>query len=300
MDQDQITAILNGIRFSNAENGFLIGDFQSGKEKVNALGTLLNPEIGLTYKLFGKWIDDDKWGKQFKIRTYEVILPQTTDGIYRYIVRTAKWVGPKIARLLIEKYAEKTLDMLKSSPERVADEIKGVTLIRAKEIQRTIRENAEIEETVVKLEELIGGMGLRQSLPTDLVVKYGADAVRMLEEDPYMLTDMNGIGFPSADVIAVNRFKIDKQSEKRLKAAIRHILQVNAVDGNVWIGYSRLINNFSELLDVQMENEVGLLLKQMEEQRMIEIDGAYIASKYMAVEESNLAVKIKELMWGDI
>jgi len=42
-----------------------------------------------------QWVDDPRFGRQFKFTRYVAEIPQSTDGIYRYLVKVAKWVGPR-------------------------------------------------------------------------------------------------------------------------------------------------------------------------------------------------------------
>jgi len=62
---DLIEATLNHIRFQN-DRGFLIGMFQSEKNEFAGLGNILRPEIGMSYKLMGKWSIDPSGGSNSK------------------------------------------------------------------------------------------------------------------------------------------------------------------------------------------------------------------------------------------
>ena len=288
---DMIEATLNHIRFER--NGFLIGMFQSEKNEFAGLGNILRAEIGMTYRLFGKWQVDPQWGRQYRFKTFEAIIPKSTDGIYRYIVRVAKWVGPKIARMLIEAYGSDTLDMLRDDPKRVAENIKGITLARAQEIQSIIRENQQFEGAMVELEKLVGGFGLRASLPVDLLQKWGANAVPMLRENPYLLIEMERVGFPSADKLAIDRFKVKPQSVFRQQAAVVHAIQERAHgEGHVWVGIEELVNDVKKMIRC----DPGEGLSRAIEKSAVVQDGGLVALASMARDEEYISKKVKELL----
>lgn len=290
-------ATLNHIRFK--KEAFIIGMFQGEKEEFAALGNIMNAEIGMGYKLWGKWVDDPQWGKQLKIKTYEAITPKSTDGIYRYIVRIAKWVGPKTGKALVEKYGAQTLDVLRLKPEQIAAEIKGITIERAKEIQILIQDNEAIEGALVELEKLIGGAGLRQSLPMDLVQKWGANAVPMLKDNPYLLIEMKQVGFPSADRIAVDRFKVQPQSVFRQQAAVIHFIREKTHgEGHVWVDEKGLVDDVRRLIRCDPAEglaravEKGAVVRDEETGTGIGL----VALVGMARDEKYIADKVKEML----
>ena len=287
---NELTATLSRIRFQN-EKGFLIGVFDKGKSRIAALGNLLKPKVGFDYKLRGKWVNNDVYGQQFKFHSYETIKPKSTDGIYRYLVHTAKWIGPIVANNLIEEYGQETINVLKTDPKKIARDIKGLTIKRAKEIQNIILENDAIEAIVVDLEALIGGMGTRKSLPIEIAKKWGGDAIDVLKENPYRLTKFRGIGFLTADKIALARFKIDKKSIHRQKAGILHVLKENELEGNVWCYIDQLFRDAETLLGCDVSEGFEEILKE----NVTKLSNL-IANKVIAYNEKYIADKIKNLM----
>jgi len=285
--------ILTNIRFQNIETGFLIGSFQHNRISFIALGQILRPEIGLEIKLFGKWVNDQKYGRQFKFSTHEIVIPKDVDGIFRYIVRVCRFVGPKTGRTLVETYGAETLDALRDKPNQVARDIKGITITRAKEIQAHIVKNQEIEGALVELEKLIGGAGLRQSLPMDLVQKWGGDAVAMLKENPYRLIQMKQVGFPSADRLAVDRFKVKPQSVFRQQAAVIYAIREKTHgEGHVWIEVAELVKEVKSMIRC----DPGEGLARAIDKGAVVREDECVALKAMARDEAYIAEKIKELL----
>ena len=226
---ESLNGILSHIHFH--KNGFLIGRLDSGEA---ILGDMEAPCPGQEYRFRGDWTDNPKFGRQFKFFSYQTEIPPTTDGIYRYLVKVAKWVGPKVGDAIIEAFGEKTLEVLKHDPLRVTT-IKGVTLERAKEISKNLLENESIEAAHIELESLLGGHHLPKKTIPRLIEKYGGDAPAQVRNNPYILQELKGVGFPTADRVAIAT-GIDPQSRARRMAATIYILK-EAADrqGHVWL-----------------------------------------------------------------
>ena len=246
---EKITATLENIRYQN-EEGFVIAGFaEGGLVPFTALGNMLNPQPNMDYTLFGKWMTNKKWGRQFQFSRYETIQPRDEDGIYRYLVRTVRFVGPSIAEDLLEKYGERTLEVLRTDPLDVAKSIKGITLQRAENIQQELVEMEADEAVMVELLQILDIPGLRKSLPYDLMNDYGSDAATRLKENPYIIMDYHGTGFLMADSLALHSCGIDPDSEFRARAAVVWAIKQGMQEGNTWVS--------NEFIDIRII-EVGI------------------------------------------
>ena len=130
------------------------------KNPFVALGNMINPEIYMDYILTGHWQENDRYGSQLKFHAYEMVVPVDANGIFKYIVRTCKFVGGKVGNAIVDKYGEDTLRMLKTNPIMVSMDIKGITPERAKEIQAVLLENEATEKVMVELEVLLNIPGM--------------------------------------------------------------------------------------------------------------------------------------------
>lgn len=249
----KITATLTGIRYSG-DNNFIIGMFSNETGDFSGLGNMFRPEIGMEYHVFGDWSTHPQYGRQLKFVRYETIQPVDTDGIYKYLVRIARWVGPSIGDKLVEKYGDETLEILRTDPQRVARDIPGLTESRALEIQSGLLEVEAMESIIVELLTILTIPGLRKSLPFDLVDRFGSDAVDMVRENPYVLTEFPGIGFQLADAVALS-LHFDQNSLYRKMAATIFTLGENEHEGNVWMDMGQLVENTCNLLGILTAGE---------------------------------------------
>jgi exodeoxyribonuclease V alpha subunit len=254
---EALTGTLEFVKFHR--NGFLIGQLDSGD---TILGDMLEPCEGQKYRFTGEWVDNPRWGKQFKFARYQAEIPPTTDGIYRYIVRTAKWVGPKVGRDIIKFFGNRTLAILKYAPLRVAISIRGITLERAEEISRGLLENEDLEAAAVELENLFGGVGglPKKTIPR-LIERFGSDAPAQVRRNPYVLQEIRGVGFPTADRTAI-KLGVDRESLERRAAATVHVLEEAAYNrGHVWLPLDKYEEKLQALIGVPSDGVITTLIK---------------------------------------
>jgi exodeoxyribonuclease V alpha subunit len=280
---ESLTGVLFDITFH--KNGFLIARLDTGD---TVLGDMLEPCPGQEYRFSGEWVDNPRWGRQFKFVRYQAEIPQTTDGIYRYIVKTAKWVGPEIGKRLIETFGEKTLEVMKHDPLRVAMSIKGITLERAEEMSADLLENEDMEAAQVELEHLLGGHHLPKKTIPQLLERYKSDAPARVRHNPYVLQDVRGVGFPTADRVALAT-GIDRQGQARRMAATIHVLKEAADSrGHVWLPLEKYEEKLLNLIGSPSDGVAHTMENVVLEREML-------ALKDLADDEKDVAGMIRML-----
>ncbi len=273
------------------ESGFFIGNFREERTVFTAKGSLINPQIGLKYKLMGKWELSHKYGRQFSFSLFETEIPNDPDGIFKYLVRSCKYVGPAIGQALVDKYNTETLTIIKESPVKVASEIPGLTLDRVKEIRDKLIENETCEKTMIALEGLLNIEGMFKALPGKVYAKYKSNAPDKVKENPYLLTAFPRVGFSLADRVALH-IGFSRASIERKKAAAIHCLKEYIQTGSVWILKSDLLVEMNALIQItNLEEGVQALIND----GTIVLENDYITFKRLAMEERKIASKAVRL-----
>ena len=288
---ETLTGQLSDIRF--ARDGFLIGQLAGGEA---ILGTLSEPIIGQTYDLMGEWVSDPKWGKQFRFQRYVTQVPQDSEGIFRYLVRTMKWIGPVVGRNIVKTFGDDALTILKQDPQRAADEIKGLTLKRAEEISRDLIKNQDREAAAVELESMIGGQHLPKHVITTLIETHHSDAPARVRQVPYgTLMEVRGVGFTLADRVAVSpAVGYARDGEERRMAATLHVMEEAAAGaGHTWLPGERLITQVQELIGFPPGADVRV--KLIEDEKIRVRDGMIALSK-LADDERDVAAFIRQAL----
>lgn len=291
---DQIQCTLHHLVYESGK-GYIVGSFNVEKsQRFTATGNMAAPQKGYSYELSGAWIINPKYGRQFKFDSYKSIKPTDLDGLFRYIVHTAKWVGPVVGKRLIDAYNFDVLDVLKDDPEGVARDIKGITKARAGDIQRKMLASEKTESLIVELESLVGGLGLRKSLPYEIAERWKSDAGAIIRKNPYVLCELRNVGFLTADKIAVSRVKIPLDAIERKNAAIEYVLQQNESNGNVWIVAVELRDITNDLISCDASEQIIAQIKN----QVIAYEEGFVATNIAAQNEKFVARKLLE-MSGD-
>jgi len=268
------------------DNNFLIGSFQNETIGMfTAMGSIIQPQVNMDYSLTGSWQDTAKYGQQFKFTSYQSLQPTTKNGIYKYLVRTCKFVGSVVGNRLLDAYGEQTLTIMKTEPERVAMEISGITLERATEIQATLLNGEQNEAVMVDLENLLDVPGMRKSLAGELIKAFGNNAGDLIRGNPYALTAFHGVGFALADRVALN-VGYPRDGIERKKAAAVHVMGEVVNEGSIWINRQELINKVRDLIQItNLEAGVEALI---DEETMVGKDGD-VAFASLARDETAVA-----------
>jgi exodeoxyribonuclease V alpha subunit len=269
----KITGELSRIIFKS-DSGFLIGSFHDRDNSfITATGNLINPQIGIEYSLFGDWTESPKYGRQFAFNRFETELPSDPVGIFKYLVRSCKYVGSAVGQSLVDTYGSETLKIMKSDPARIANDIQGITIERAKEIQTTLIQQEQNEKIMIELETLLDVQGMFKSLPGKLFERYRYNAAEEVKKNPYTLTQFPMVGFALADRVALHN-GFSRTSVKRKAAAALHCLRENQQAGSTWISSADLIQKMRELIQI-VDLEHGI-------QELIDTDKAILERGYVS------------------
>ncbi|MGH9362372.1 MAG: YrrC family ATP-dependent DNA helicase, partial [Thermoanaerobaculia bacterium] len=144
---------LERIVYANPENAWSVVRIAVPGEPdlVTAVGNLLAVQPGESLRLSGAWEKDARYGRQFRVASYQTVTPATLVGIERYLGSgLIRGIGKELARRLVARFGLATLEVIDRSPERVP-EVRGIGAKRSGEIQRAFREQRGIQELMVFL-----------------------------------------------------------------------------------------------------------------------------------------------------
>ena len=167
-------------------------------------------------------------------------------GIERYLGSgMIKGIGPVMAKRLVSKFKEETLNVIDNNVERLY-EVSGIGEKRVEMITRAWEEQKEVRDVMVFLQ----GSGVSPTYAAKIYKQYGNDSVRVVSENPYRLaTDIFGIGFITADKIA-EKLGMDRNAPMRIEAGILYVLNQLADEGHVYYPHGPLVAKCGEILEV--------------------------------------------------
>jgi len=261
---------------------------------VTAVGNLSAIGPGEMVRVRGRWISDTRYGLQFRAESYLSLVPETLDGIERYLGSgMIKGIGPVFARRLVEEFGADTLDIIENHPEKI-NEVEGIGPIRAQQIINAWEDQKRIRDAMIFLQ----GHGVSSTYAMKIFKQYGDKAVSVVKENPYRLaTDIYGIGFRKADQIARN-LGIDPNSRVRAEAGILYVLNELVEEGHCFYPREALIEKAQEILVIDRDvlNEA---LEHLTRSQRIVIDErpdrpVYLRDLYIA--EREVAQRLVDLV----
>ena len=290
----EITGEVLDVRYKNEVNGYTIADFETEEEITTIVGYLPFINSGDTLKLIGKFIEHKEYGRQFKIDTFEKLMPKTAASLQRYLANgNIKGVGEAIAKRIVDRFGENTIKILRDEPIRLA-EIKGISENKAKEISESFIENWEVWQIVGFLEKF----GIGAEYAKKVFELYGTNAIEEIESNPYLLIDITrGIDFKQIDQMALE-IGINYDNEKRITSGIKYGLIRSTYNGHSCVLKENLIEFVIQLLDVSSENiEDGLIQLKVKDEIEIEKreENEYIYLSQFNETEKEIAIRITRL-----
>lgn len=81
----EIKGYITEFIYQNELNGYTIAILETEQEEITVVGYLPFINIGDTIKAEGKIVNHIEYGEQFKIDTFEKIMPETTEALKRYL-----------------------------------------------------------------------------------------------------------------------------------------------------------------------------------------------------------------------
>ena len=247
VEQTEINGIISSVIYLNDENGYAVVRMETDSgEMVTAVGCLPYIAPGEMISAEGSWVTHAQHGRQFKIEQSNRLLPTSADGIYEYLAgSTVKGIGPATAALIVDRFKEKSLDILEMHPEKLA-EIKGISLAKAKDLSASFKKQAGVR----RLTEFLCAYNIQPLVAIKLYRAYGSAALETVHENPYIISASHiGASFAEADNLALE-LGVEGDSMNRISAAVLFELQHNSGNGHCFIPRDKLIAATSQLISV--------------------------------------------------
>ena len=247
VEQTEINGIISSVIYLNDENGYAVVRMETDSgEMVTAVGCLPYIAPGEMISAEGSWVTHAQHGRQFKIEQSNRLLPTSADGIYEYLAgSTVKGIGPATAALIVDRFKEKSLDILEMHPEKLA-EIKGINLTKAKDLSASFKKQAGVR----RLTEFLCAYNIQPLVALKLYRAYGSAALETVHENPYIISASHiGASFAEADNLALE-LGVEGDSMNRISAAVLFELQHNSGNGHCFIPRDKLIAATSQLISV--------------------------------------------------
>lgn len=252
------------------------------------------PLVGDRIEIMGRWTQHKKYGRQMAASAWKRLIPDTADGIERFLASGAvKGIGPSLARRIVSAFGSQTMAVLEKEPKRLL-EIEGIGAKKLAVITESFYEEKQVNDLALDLET----HGVSGRYAARLVQKYGEEALYVLTEEPYrMIAEIDGIGFKKADQIAL-AYGMDPQSPERLAAGLTYVLQDMTQNGHVCIPDRELVYRASLILRAEQLMLRDVLTEALAMGQLCADDyggETYVYTLQAYEEERGVAERIREM-----
>lgn len=241
-----IEGVVEDIIYKNAENGYCVLRLETKDDGIVAVGTLPLVSEGETLELEGDYTEHKTYGRQFSVTSFRSRMPADETAILRYLSSgIVKGIREKTAKALISVFGPDTLDILENEPERVCT-VKGISRQRAETISQSLKETVGVKTILLYFQQF----GITPSVAFRIFKQWGLRSYDIIKSNPYRLCEIPGVGFQSADRIAV-RMGYDSESSNRVEAALIFVLNHNMYgSGHTFLPKRKLCDIVSALLGI--------------------------------------------------
>ena len=254
----KLQGIVEDFIYQNDTNSYTIAvftiDFEKSQieryyfetEQITIVGYLPFVVPGDNLELTGSIVNHKDYGEQFKIESFEKLMPKTAQALEKYLASgTIRGIGPATAKKIVDKFGDDTLAIFKFEPEKLS-QVKGISKDKAKEIGEEFNLKWGLWEIVGFLDKF--GIGSQNAQV--VFDALGPEANKKIDKNPYILIDIvYGVDFKKIDDYAI-AYGIAKDSNDRIKSGIKYALLVASYNGNTCVQEESLILYTMSLLNV--------------------------------------------------
>lgn len=251
--------------------------------QVKAVGYGLPTASNLRYEMHGRWSKNAKHGIQFEVETYDEIIVPTREGIIAYLSSgQIKGIGPKLAERIYDSFGTHALDVLDKEPERLLS-ISGISEGKLKKICDSYLANRGARDVVAFLTP----HGITPNRAVKLYKEYEERTMEIVKNHPYQLCEMAGVGFKTADKIAMS-MGFDSLSTERVDEGIVYTLTDAESKGHLCMEKHEFIKACLKILDTPALTEemvANRAMRLVHDGRLVSYKGnVYRAQTAMAEE----------------
>jgi len=277
-----------------SDDGYTVFALQCEDRSVTCVGHFARLAVGDEVRLKGDWVVHPKYGKQFNVAGYEVVPPQTEEGLIRYLSSgLIPGVGKSIAGRIVKRFGGDTLEIIDKHPDRLL-RVEGLGKKRVSAVKKAWKEHRELSELMVFFES----HGVRAGNALKIYRQYGTETIEIVRENPYRLaSEVWGIGFTTADKIATH-LGIEPDAPVRVRAGIAFALSQASDEGHVYLPEDFLRDRCVSLLGVE-EACFESALEHLVKEEVLVCDGGKVYLPLLYAAERSIAESFRGLLEDD-
>jgi len=244
-NKQTITGTVQRITYRNEVNCYTVAEVKCNKEVLTVVGIMPFVTEGDYADFTGNFTVHQTYGQQFSVTSFEKRAPENAGAILKYLSAGAiKGIGPATAVKLVERFGEKTLDVIQNTPQDLTI-IKGISLSKAMAISEEYQKQYGIRDIMLMLSKY----KVSPDRCLNIYRRFGAKSTDMIKSNPYVLCEEGlDFGFETAEDIAAD-MNFERDSELRVSAGLEYVLRKNLLNGHTCLPRDKFISVACRLLE---------------------------------------------------
>ena len=270
--------------------------FNDDKIHFTAVGYHLVSTNVVEVELDGTW-EQSKHGLQLSVTTCKQIVPTDQAGVLAYLSSgIIKGVGPEIAKAIVAKFGDKTMEVLDQNPQQLLS-IRGIARTKLKTIVASYEETKALSDLMIYL----APFGVSMKKAAMIKEEFGDQSLQIVKTDPFQLCRIKGFGFMTVDSIA-RKTKVSLKHPMRYAGAINYVLDEARVSGHLFLSVDETVGRCYDLLNSDCEAEVvseGEIRQAISNERLesrIYVEGTRVYLSYERMCEVKAAKRIVSMI----
>ena len=240
-----------GVIFSAEDDGYAVLEVQDADsgEGFALVGPVAHLNAGDRAEVSGEWQTHSRYGRQLRARGALPLDPADREGQIAYLT-SLRHIGPARAERLVDEHGEGVLGAIAANPEGVFASLRGVSAKQAAAAAGSWHESRAVRNLHVQL----APHGLAH-LAAPIHARFGERSLAILHEEPYRLTEVDGVGFLRADRIALAA-DVPPESPRRAQAAAAYALAEAEQQGHTYLPLDELETRTAKLTGLPPDPDV--------------------------------------------
>lgn len=279
----------------SGDNGYkIIAVNFVGSFELEKIVGYMNVIVGQSYTFIGEEVEHPKYGKQFKVTSYEMDDVKSGEEIIDFLSSNHfKGIGKRTASKIYNHFGEDTLNVLKSEPHRLEE------IAISSEIIEEIESKLVGLDGIDELFKMLKPLNFTDYLITDIYqylnVKGIKDLVKYLKYNSYsLINNVKLMTFEKADKIFLKYNQDGYESIERYKAAFMYFSKDLCYrNGDTIIKKKDVFESLKKQINIEDDTFNQVLEELIYEKDIIAIDSERIASSEFYQSEEAIARNIK-------
>lgn len=271
-----------------SDNGFTVGiikiketDLNISDNTITFTGYFSNLDENELYRFEGNLVKHDKYGEQFNVNSYEIVLPEDKDHIIDFLSSELfKGIGEKKASKIVDALGVNCLTIILENPDALL-KVPTVTEKNKCTIYDSLLEYKTSYDKMLNLTKI--GFSMKDAL--NIEKYYGSNVDTVLTSPYQMIGEVKDITFNKIEKLR-SKLGISLDDLDRIAAGIIYAFDALSFrSGNTYFSYDEIVNFSKNLLGVEKDIITKGLSNLVNLGKVIILDDKYILTDFYESEK---------------